>query len=287
MNDQRDVGRGSQETQIKQQRRYSEEDGGRQILGVDGESNEQRTNDKKTKRPGGIDRGDIRIVRRKRSSNFGLIKDSEEFGGIFKDDYEFIPNNAEGDKRTEMWLYGEGKSSSATEGDRKSSNNHCKRTHRGEGTSMEDSLVEGDQQNIDCQGGFTSETFDHSRKRPTFLLTETEERHSISSEPKFTSPQKGKDSLGWAHNQLDTKNIAERERPELSQAIDGSCDRGHCRKNATKHLSDININSSNSFQRGGLTLFSETIELQHDTIGGYQERQLSTEKYCSFSTPIT
>ena len=90
-----------------------------------------------------------------------------------------------------------------------------------------------------------------------------------------------------AHYHLDSKNIAERERPELSQAIDGSCDRGHCGKNAIKHLSDVNINSSNSFQRGGLTLFSETIELQHDTIGGYQERQLSTEKYCSFSTPIT
>ncbi len=72
-NDESDIGRGSQETQNKQQRRYSEEDGGRQILGVDGEPNEQRTNNKKTKRPGEIDRGDIRIVRHKRTSNSGLI----------------------------------------------------------------------------------------------------------------------------------------------------------------------------------------------------------------------
>jgi hypothetical protein len=74
---------------------------------------------------------------------------------------------------------------------------------------------------------YLTETSDHRKKRPNLLLTEAEERHPISSEPKFTSPQKGKDSLGWAHNQLDTKNIAERERSELSQAIDGSCDRGH------------------------------------------------------------
>jgi hypothetical protein len=89
-----------------------------------------------------------------------------------------------------------------------------------------------------------------------------------------------------AHYHLDSKNIAERERPELSQAIDGSCDRGHYGEGATKHISDININSSNSFQRGGLTLLLETIELQNDTISGNQDRRLSSERYCSFSSPI-
>jgi hypothetical protein len=85
---------------------------------------------------------------------------------------------------------------------------------------------------------------------------------------------------------LDSKNIVERERSELSQTINGSCDRGQNGEGATKHISDININSSNSLQRGGLTLFSETIELQNDTISRYQERQLSSKRYCSFSSPI-
>jgi hypothetical protein len=100
------------------------------------------------------------------------------------------------------------------------------------------------------------------------------------------NPQKVKDSLGWAHYHLDSKNIVERERSELSQAINGSCDRGQNGEGITKHISDININSLNSLQRGGLTLLSETIELQNDTISGNQERQLSSERYCSFSSPI-
>jgi hypothetical protein len=121
MNVQRDVGRGTQETQIKQQIRYSE-DGGKRILS--GKPNELNSTNKKTQRLEGIDRGDIQILGHKRTSNFGLIKVGEDFRGIFSDDYELIPNtvrdNAEGDQRTEMWLNGEGKSSSATEGDRKS-----------------------------------------------------------------------------------------------------------------------------------------------------------------------
>jgi hypothetical protein len=320
-NDDSEVGRGSQETQIKQQRRYSEEDGGRQIFGVDGESNEQRTNNKKTKRPGGIDRGDIRIVRRKRSNDFGLIKDSEEFGGIFKDDYEFIPNNAEGDERAEMWLYGEGKSSSAAEGDRKSSNNHCKRTHRGEGTSMEDSLVEGDQQNIDCQGGFTSETFDHSRKRPTFLLTETGERHSISSEPKFrctsaqenTTPvpdvsssissenQKGySDSRGSVHisptetsptsgrrnSQYVPGNKTQHHSSAMHLNVNQENNRSQGEDQTFKHICHLENILSDTNQEGRLNLISEAIDTQHVMVSGSTEREFSNEGYHQDGTAI-
>jgi hypothetical protein len=72
MNVQRDVGRGTQETQIKPQIRYSE-DGGKRILGVGGKPNEPNSTNKKTQRPEGIDQGDIRIVGHKRTSNLGLI----------------------------------------------------------------------------------------------------------------------------------------------------------------------------------------------------------------------
>ena len=287
-----DVGRGNQETQ----NRYSGDEG-KQILGDGGKPNEPNSINKKTQRPEGIDRGDIRIVRHKRTNNFGLIKDSEEFGGIFRDDNEIIPrtvtDNGEGDQRPERWQYGE--SNSATEDDKNSSHNYCKRTHREEGKSMEYSLVEENRQrdqqiSIDFQGGFTesntSETSEYRRNCPNLLFTETEERHQISSEPKVTSTQKRKDSLGWPYHQLDIKNIAERERPEPSQGIDASGNKRHCGKNTTKHLSDININGSNSLQRGGLTVFPETIELQNDTIGGHQERRLSTEGYCPVSTLI-
>jgi hypothetical protein len=87
MNVQRDDGRGNQEKKIHQR------------ISGDG-------SDKKTHRPEGIGRGDIRIVRQKGLRYFGLNKDREEFGGICRDDNEFIPSTvksiAEGGQRVEM-----------------------------------------------------------------------------------------------------------------------------------------------------------------------------------------
>jgi hypothetical protein len=190
MSVQRDVRRGNQETQIKQQIRYSE-DGGKWISGDGRKLDKPNSIDKETQRPEGIDRGDIRSIRHKGSSNFGLIKEIKELGGVFRDEYEFIPktvrDTVKGDQSPEMWLYGEGKSSSASEGDR--THYYCKWTHREDGKSMEDSLVEKNRQrdqqiSIDCPGSptaDTSETPDYRRKRPNLLFTEAEEIKSAEN----------------------------------------------------------------------------------------------------------
>jgi hypothetical protein len=159
---------------------------------------------------------------------------------------------------------------------------------------MEDSLDEEDKQNneqisIDCQGCITadtSKTSEYSSQYPSLLFTETEARDQKFCEPSFTSPQKGKDSLGRAHYHLDSKNSVERERSELSQTINVSCDRGQNGEGTTKHISDINIHSSNSLQRRGLILLSETLGLKNDTTSRNQERQLSAERHYPFSSPI-
>jgi hypothetical protein len=256
MNIQQDAGRGNEEKKTQK--------GGKSVTyrspGDGRESDESGSTNEESQRSEGIGRRDLWNSGNKGSGNLRIKDEYEEYGKKRRDDDEGIPNGVRcGEGGSQRKEYGEGKSNNAKENSN-SSHSYCERTSNGNRMEISPDEEENEQSSINGQGCITadtSKTSEYSSLYPTNLFTEIEARHQEFCESSRISPQKGKDSLERVHYLLDTKNSIERERSELSQTINVSCDRGHNGEGTTKHISGININSSNPIQGGRLTLLQK------------------------------
>jgi hypothetical protein len=224
-----DAGRGNEEKKTQQ--------GGKsvtyQIPGDGRESDGSGSTNEESQQSEGIGRRVLCNSGNKGSGNHGINDEYEECGKKRRNDDEGILNGVRcGEGGSQRKEDGEGKSNNAKENSN-SPHCYCKRTSNGNRMEISLDEEENEQSSINGQGCITadtSKTSEYSSLYPTNLFTEIETRHQKFCEPSRISPQKGNDSLERVHYLLDSKNSVERERSELSQTINVSCDRGRHHK---------------------------------------------------------
>ena len=288
MNIQKDNGRGNEKEKIQQRTSGGGKSVMYRIRGASRESDGYGSTNEEIQRYEGIDQRDVWESGFAGTGNMRIKDGNEEYGKTSRDDDDGIRNGVRGNEgRDQREEYGKGKSNAKENSN--SSHSYCERTSNGNCMEISPDEEENEQTSINgqrCITADTSKTSEYSSLYPTNLSTEIEARHQEFCESSRISPQKGKDLIGRAHYLLDTKNRVERERSELSQTINVSCDREHNGEGTTKHISGININSSNPIQGGRPTLLSEIVGLKEDTQSRDQVRQLSAERHHPGSSSI-